>query len=69
MHAPICPAFMQGKTQPISDDTEKIEICPDCGGALVKRQAKKGKYAGKYFLACTSYRKCCKIVPTEQADF
>ena len=57
----------QGKTQPISDDTEAIEICPDCGGALVKRQAKKGKLAGKYFLACSNYPKCRKIVPIKQA--
>lgn len=57
----------QGKTQPISDDTETIELCPDCGAALVKRQAKNGKFAGKYFMACSNFPKCRKIVPIKQA--
>jgi len=56
----------QGKTQPISEDTETMEICPDCGGALVKRQAKKGKFAGKHFMACSNFPKCRKIVPIKQ---
>ena len=54
------------KTQPISDDTETIEICADCGAPLVKRQAQKGKFAGKYFLACSNFPKCRKIVPIKQ---
>jgi len=57
----------QGKTQPISDDTETIEICPDCGGALVRRQAQKGKFAGQHFMACSNFPKCRKIVPIKQA--
>jgi hypothetical protein len=65
-HRSVFNSDEQGKTQPISDDTETIEICPDCGGALVKRQAIKGKYAGKYFLACSNYPKCRKIVPINQ---
>ncbi|UCD81689.1 MAG: DUF2726 domain-containing protein [Desulfobacterales bacterium] len=50
-----------------SDDTETIEICEDCGAALVKRQAKKGKFAGEYFLACSNFPKCRKIVPLKKA--
>ena len=65
-HRSVSNSDEPGKTQPISDDTETIEICPDCGGALVKRQAKKGKFAGKYFLACSNYPKCRKIVPIKQ---
>ena len=65
-HRSVLNSDEPGKTQPISDDTETIEICPDCGGALVKRQAKKGKFAGKYFLACSNYPKCRKIVPIKQ---
>jgi predicted RNA-binding Zn-ribbon protein involved in translation (DUF1610 family) len=56
-----------GKTQPLSDDTETIELCPDCGAALVKRQAKNGKFAGKYFLACSNFPKCRKILPLKEA--
>jgi len=55
-----------GKTQPISDDTETIEVCTDCGAVLVKHQARKGKYAGQYFLACTNFPKCRKIVLIKQ---
>lgn len=57
----------QGKTQPVSDDTETIEICPDCGGKLVKRQAKKGKFAGQHFMACSNFPKCRKIIPIKRA--
>jgi very-short-patch-repair endonuclease len=56
----------QWKIKPISDDTETIELCPDCGATLVKRQAKKGKFAGEYFLACSNFPKCRKIVPIKQ---
>ena len=34
------------------------DICPRCGGKLVKRVAKTGKYAGNNFMGCTNYPKC-----------
>ena len=33
-------------------------ICPKCGGRLVSRTAKSGKYEGKSFLGCSNYPKC-----------
>ena len=33
-------------------------ICPKCGGQLVKRIAKTGRFKGKEFLGCTNYPKC-----------
>ena len=32
----------QGKTQPISDDTENMEVCPYCGVILAKTASQKG---------------------------
>jgi very-short-patch-repair endonuclease len=56
------------KIQPHSeDDTENLEICADCGAPMVKRQATKGKLAGKYFLACSNFPKCRNIVPIKQS--
>ena len=57
----------QNIIQPTSDDAETNGTCTDCGAALVKRQAKKGKFAGNYFLACSNFPKCRKIVPIKQA--
>ena len=53
--------------QPTSDDSETNGTCTDCGAPLVKRQAKNGKFAGNYFLACSNFPKCRKIVPIKQA--
>lgn len=36
----------------------KPQSCPKCHSELVKRVAKKGKNAGKKFMACSSYPKC-----------
>ena len=57
----------QNIIQPTSDDSETNGTCTDCGAPLVKRQAKKGKFAGKHFLACSNFPKCRKIVPIKQA--
>jgi len=32
--------------------------CPQCSSRMVKRTAKKGKYAGKKFWGCTNYPSC-----------
>lgn len=36
--------------------------CPACSSAMVKRQAKKGQHAGKWFWACSGYPGCRKVV-------
>ena len=33
-------------------------ICPKCGDILRQRQAKRGKFAGKYFYGCSNFPKC-----------
>jgi hypothetical protein len=37
-------------------------VCPACSSLMVKRQAKKGQHAGKWFWACSGYPGCRKIV-------
>lgn len=42
----------------LSEATVEIpEICPRCGGRLVRRTARNGERAGKPFLGCDNYRK------------
>jgi len=41
-----------------SHQSQSIPECPQCGGAMVKRTAKKGNNAGETFWGCTSYPKC-----------
>jgi len=38
-----------------------VPICPACSSPMIKRQAKKGPNAGKYFWACSAFPKCRKI--------
>jgi restriction system protein len=32
--------------------------CPNCGGNLVRRKARKGSFAGREFLGCSKYPQC-----------
>jgi hypothetical protein len=38
-------------------------LCPECGGKLVERVSKKGKYAGQRFLGCSNFPDCREIFP------
>lgn len=44
--------------QIISDRINNTEICPVCGGKLVKRTVKQGANTGKQFYGCSNYPKC-----------
>lgn len=50
------------KQQPANPGTV---LCPRCGAQMIKRQAQKGKNAGKYFYGCSNYPKCRGIVNIE----
>lgn len=63
---PVKDSKEKENIQPTSDGPETNGTCADCGAPLVKRQAKKGKFAGKFFLSCSNYPKCRKIVPIKQ---
>jgi hypothetical protein len=47
------------QTQPEGD----TRFCPECGGKLVERVSKKGKYAGQRFLGCSNFPDCREIFP------
>lgn len=38
--------------------TENLHICNKCGGTMILRTAKKGKYKGMSFYGCENYPKC-----------
>ena len=40
------------------DESSKLPLCPVCGKEMVKREAKKGKSAGKVFFGCSQFPKC-----------
>ncbi len=37
---------------------ESVIICPKCGGALIRRLAKRGAMAGNAFYGCGNYPRC-----------
>ena len=37
---------------------ESVTMCPKCGGALIRRLAKRGAMAGNAFYGCANYPKC-----------
>lgn len=45
---------------------EKL-LCPRCGAVMVKRQAKRGAYAGNVFWGCSNYPECKCIVNVESS--
>lgn len=45
--------------QPVPSNIGKgVYSCPMCGGAMIKRTAKKGANAGSEFMGCANYPKC-----------
>lgn len=51
---------------PSAAQTEEIvPTCPKCTAVMVKRQAKNGPHAGKFFWACSTYPNCRQVVPIE----
>lgn len=48
------------ETKPPTDSA--IPVCEKCSAEMVKRQAKNGPHAGKFFWACSTYPKCRNVV-------
>ena len=42
----------------VPDEKKAPPACPVCGGKMVSRVAKKGKYIGKQFWGCSAYPRC-----------
>ena len=43
-------------------EDEALPTCPKCGSSMRKRQARKGRFRGKYFYGCSNYPVCHGIV-------
>lgn len=51
---------------PAASEVATPPNCPACNVPMVKRQAKQGANAGKWFWACTGYPKCRKVLAVEE---
>ena len=56
----------RSSSEPIDYNLKEIKkgICRKCGGKLVLRTAKYGKYKGNKFYGCSNFPKCKNIIPT-----
>ncbi|WP_183353025.1 DUF2726 domain-containing protein [Geomonas silvestris] len=43
-------------------EATQMPMCEKCGATMVKRQAKSGPHAGKFFWACSTFPKCRQAV-------
>jgi len=48
----------QASPRPVRKTSTTLVACPECGGAMVHRSAKRGANAGNMFWGCTSYPRC-----------
>ena len=59
---PLTKVSTEVKEKHIASVSDKYgtnkEICPKCGGILVRRIAKTGRSAGREFLGCSNYPNC-----------
>jgi restriction system protein len=46
----------------IKETRASAPVCPQCGMAMVRREAKQGKFAGRSFWGCGNYPKCTGVV-------
>lgn len=51
-------SFQPGNVRPVKKATAPAVTCPDCGGSMVHRSAKRGANAGSLFWGCSSYPRC-----------
>lgn len=49
----------------VNEPASSKMVCPVCHSPMVKRLAKKGTNAGKWFWACSAFPKCRKVVGIE----
>lgn len=54
------------KQEPLEPVNGAPPVCPKCTERMVKRQAKTGPYAGKWFWACSSFPKCRQVISIER---
>lgn len=52
----VSPFAMSQRELPVGFPGVAPSVCPNCGGQLVQRTARKGPRAGKRFLGCTNFK-------------
>ena len=52
-------------SEDVIEESNDLPLCPVCGKKMVKREAKKGKSAGKVFFGCSQFPKCRGVVELE----
>ncbi len=62
-HRPSAKAATTRPSSKVSTVVNDNQICPKCGGTMVKRTAKQGANAGHVFWGCANYPKCRGTVP------
>jgi very-short-patch-repair endonuclease/ribosomal protein L37AE/L43A len=49
----------------VTPPADAVPVCQKCSSEMVKRQAKNGPHAGKFFWACSTYPKCKNVIAIE----
>jgi restriction system protein len=60
---PFMDPTSRKRTEPVIEPPMADPTCPACGGAMVRRTAKRGTRAGRAFWGCSSYPRCRGIRP------
>lgn len=60
---PSAPQVASSATAPATASADAAQICPTCGGGMVRRKASRGQNAGNEFWGCSNYPKCKTISP------
>jgi len=53
---------------PLLIENPAPKLCPKCGGDMVIKMARQGKYAGQKFWSCSKYPACKGLLPFEDGD-
>lgn len=60
--APLAPEAAGQSLQKPTHKEASATLCPKCSSAMVRRQAKQGRHAGTWFLACSSFPQCRQVL-------
>jgi hypothetical protein len=64
--SPVTGIRLATNAQICSQPEAVVPTCQKCSAVMVKRQAKSGANAGRFFWACSTYPKCRQVVPIEE---
>jgi restriction system protein len=53
---------------PLVIEDPAAKLCPKCGGEMIVKTARQGKYAGQQFWSCSRYPACKGLLPVKDGD-